>query len=77
MPRRPVVRPHPLSAQYRTLNAVSAAVATQVNQTVELLKQDPDVVALDAGDAPLGDPIIQAQRAVVDNNLDVYNGGGA
>jgi hypothetical protein len=48
-----------------------------VNQTVELLKQDPDVVALDAGDAPLGDPIIQAQRAVVDNNLDVYNGGGA
>jgi ABC-type sugar transport system substrate-binding protein len=77
MPRRPVVRPHPLSAQYRTLNAVSAAVATQVNQTVELLKQDPDIVALDAGDAPLSDPIIQSQRAVVDNNLDVYNGGGA
>ena len=77
MPRRPVVRPHPLSAQYRTLNAVSAAVATQVNQTVELLKQDPDIVTLDAGDAPLGDPIIQSQRAVVDNNLDVYNGGGA
>jgi hypothetical protein len=48
-----------------------------VNQTVELLKQDPDVVALDAGDAPLSDPIIQSQRAVVDNNLDVYNGGGA
>ena len=77
MPRHPVIRPHPLSAQYRTLNAVSAAVATQVNQTVELLKQDPDVVALDAGDAPLSDPIIQSQRAVVDNNLDVYNGGGA
>ena len=77
MPRHPVIRPHPLSAQYRTLNAVSAAVATQVNQAVELLKQDPDVVALDAGDAPLSDPIIQSQRAVVDNNLDVYNGGGA
>jgi hypothetical protein len=49
----------------------------KVDQAVELLKQDPDVVALDAGDAPLGDPIIQSQRAVVDNNLDVYNGGGA
>jgi hypothetical protein len=49
----------------------------KVDQAVEVLKQDPDLIALDGGDAPLGDPIIQAQRAVVDNNLDVYNGGGA
>ena len=77
MPRHPVIRPHPLSAQYRTLNAVAAATAVKVDQAVEVLKQDPDLITLDGGDAPLGDPIIQAQRAVVDNNLDVYNGGGA
>ena len=63
MPIRPIVRPHPLSAQYRTLsNTASKGVAeanatTQAAQTlVDSITSDPDIIGISGGDAPLSDP---------------------
>ena len=84
MPLRPIVRPHPLSAQYRTLSNVAskgvaeAVATTQAAQAiVDSITADPDIIGISGGDAPLSDPQIYAGAANASNNLDVYNGGGA
>ena len=62
MPRRPIVRPNPLSFQQRTLAAASAAKAkeneekaTTLEQQVESLESDPFFVTLDGGGPVLED----------------------
>ena len=84
MPRRPIVRPHPLSAQYRTLGAIASGSATEAVTTATAAKAvtdsitaDPDIIGLVGGNAALSDPQIDALGATVSDNLDVYNGGGA
>ena len=84
MPLRPIVRPHPLSAQYRTLgNAASKGLAEAVTTTAaakaitDSITSDPDIIGLSGGDAPLSDPQIDSLGATASDNLDVYNGGGA
>lgn len=84
MPRRPIVRPHPLSAQYRTLGAIAAGSATEAVTTATAAKavtdsitSDPDIIGLSGGNAPLSDPQIDSQGATASDNLDVYEGGGA
>ena len=83
--RRPrVVRPSPLIAQYNTLGAVAAGSATEAVTTATAAKavtdsilDDPDIIGLSGGDAPLSDPQIDALGATASDNLDVYEGGGA
>jgi len=84
MPRRPIVRPHPLSAQYRTLGAIAAGGVTEAIATTAAAKaitdsitSDPDIIGLSGGNAPLSDPQIDSQGATASDNLDVYEGGGA
>ena len=84
MPRRPIVRPHPLSAQYRTLGAIASGSATEAVATATAAKvvadsilADPDIIVLSGGDAPLSDPQIDSLGATASDNLDVYEGGGA
>lgn len=82
--RRPVFRPHPLSAQYATLGAVASANASNAVQTAQASKvitdsitADPDIIGLSGGNAALSDPQIDSLGATASDNLDVYNGGGA
>ena len=84
MPIRPIVRPHPLSAQYRTLsNVASKGVAEAVATTqaakaiTDSITSDPDIIGLSGGNAPLSDPQIDSLGATASDNLDVYEGGGA
>jgi hypothetical protein len=84
MPIRQIVRPHPLSAQYRTLsNVASKGVAEAVATTqaakaiTDSITSDPDIIGLSGGNAALSDPQIDSLGATASNNLDVYNGGGA
>ena len=62
MARRPVVRPHPLAFQQRTIAAVSAAKAIEneekavvLEQQVESLESDPFFVTIDGGGPVLED----------------------
>jgi len=62
MPRRPIARPHPLSAQQRTLAAVSAAKvkenkekADELQTKVTSLESDPFFVTIDGGGPVLDD----------------------
>ena len=84
MPIRPIVRPHPLSAQYRTLGAIASGGVTEAIATTAAAKaitdsitSDPDIIGLSGGDAPLSDPQIDSLGATASDNLDVYEGGGA
>jgi len=84
MPLRPIVRPHPLSAQYRTLgNVASKGVAEAIATTAaakeitDSITSDPDIIGLVGGNAALSDPQIDSLGANASDNLDVYNGGGA
>ena len=84
MPIRQIVRPHPLSAQYRTLSNVAskgvaeAVATTQAAQTiVDSITSDPDIIGVNGGNAALTDPQIDGLGATASDNLDVYNGGGA
>ena len=70
MPRRPIVRPNPLSFQQRTLAAASAAKAKENEEkSVELegkvttLESDPFFVTVDGG------------GAVVEADIDTFDGG--
>jgi len=70
MPLRPVVRPHPLSFQQRTVAAASAAQAKENEEkSVELegkvttLESDPFFVTVDGG------------GAVVEADIDIFDGG--
>ena len=56
MPRRPIVRPHPLSAQQRTIAAVSSGKvrenkqkADELQTKVTSLESDPFFVTIDGG----------------------------
>jgi len=71
MPRRPVVRIHPLTFQQRTIAASAGAVATDnkekaetLETQVESLESDPFFVTLDGGGAVVQDE-------------DIFDGGGA
>jgi len=71
MPRRPVVRAHPLTFQSRTIAAAASAVATDnkekaetLESQVESLESDPFFVTLDGGGAVVQDE-------------DIFDGGGA
>jgi len=82
--RPPVIRRNPLIAQYNTLGAVAAGSATEAVTTATAAKAvtdsilaDPDIIGLSGGDAPLSDPQIDALGATANDNLDVYEGGGA
>jgi hypothetical protein len=62
MPRRPIARPHPLSAQQRTIAAVSAAKvkenkqkADELQTKVTSLESDPFFVTIDGGGPVLDD----------------------
>jgi organic radical activating enzyme len=62
MPRRPIVRPHPLAAQQRTIAAVSAAKvkenkekAEELQTKVTSLESDPFFVTIDGGGPVLED----------------------
>lgn len=62
MPRRPIVRPHPLTAQQRTIAAVSAAKvkenkekAEELQTKVTSLESDPFFVTIDGGGPVLED----------------------
>jgi hypothetical protein len=70
MARRPVVRPHPLSFQQRTIAAASSAKAIEneekavvLEQQVESLESDPFFVTVDGG------------GAVVEADIDTFDGG--
>jgi organic radical activating enzyme len=71
MPRRPIVRPHPLAAQQRTIAAVSAAKvkenkekADELQTKVTSLESDPFFVTIDGGG-----PVLE--------NTDIFDGGQA
>ncbi len=71
MPRRPIVRPHPLAAQQRTIAAVSAAKvkenkekAEELQTKVTSLESDPFFVTIDGGGPVLED-------------TDIFDGGQA
>jgi len=71
MPRRPVVRVHPLAFQSRTIAAAASAVAVDnkekaetLESQVESLESDPFFVTLDGGGAVVQDE-------------DIFDGGGA
>ena len=71
MPRRPTVRPHPLSAQQRTLAAVSSAKvkenkekADNLQSKVTSLESDPFFVTIDGGS-----PVL--------DETDIFDGGQA
>jgi organic radical activating enzyme len=71
MPRRPIARPHPLSAQQRTLAAVSSAKvkenkqkADELQTKVTSLESDPFFVTIDGGSPALDD-------------TDIFDGGQA
>lgn len=71
MARRPVVRPHPLAFQQRTIAAVSSAKAIEneekavvLEQQVESLESDPFFVTIDGGGPVLED-------------TDIFDGGQA
>jgi organic radical activating enzyme len=71
MPRRPIVRPHPLAAQQRTIAAVSAAKvkenkekADELQTKVTSLESDPFFVTIDGGGPVLED-------------TDIFDGGQA
>ena len=71
MPRRPITRPHPLSAQQRTIAAVSAAKvkenkekADNLQAKVTSLESDPFFVTIDGGGPVLED-------------TDIFDGGQA
>jgi len=62
MPRRPIARPHPLSAQQRTLAAVSSGKvrenkerADELQTKVTSLESDPFFVTIDGGGPVLDD----------------------
>jgi len=62
MPRRPITRPHPLSAQQRTLAAVSSGKvrenkqnADELQTKVTSLESDPFFVTIDGGGPVLDD----------------------
>ena len=62
MPLRPIVRPHPLAAQQRTIAAVSAAKvkenkekAEELQTKVTSLESDPFFVTIDGGGPVLED----------------------
>ena len=71
MPRRPIVRPHPLAAQQRTIAAVSAVKvkenkekADELQTKVTSLESDPFFVTIDGGGPVLED-------------TDIFDGGQA
>jgi hypothetical protein len=71
MPRRPIVRPHPLAAQQRTIAAASAAKvkenkqkADELQTKVTSLESDPFFVTIDGGGPVLED-------------TDIFDGGQA
>ncbi len=71
MPRRPIVRPHPLAAQQRTIAAVSSAKikenkqkADELQSKVTSLESDPFFVTIDGGGPVLED-------------TDIFDGGQA
>ena len=62
MPRRPIVRPHPLAAQQRTIAAVTAAKvkankekAEELQTKVTCVESDPFFVTMDGGGPVLED----------------------
>ena len=62
MPRRPIVRPHPLAFQQRTIAATTAAQAKQNKEEAEQLEtkvtsleSDPFFVTIDGGGAVVED----------------------
>ena len=71
MPRRSIARPHPLSAQQRTLAAVSSAKvkenkekADNLQSKVTSLESDPFFVTIDGGS-----PVL--------DETDIFDGGQA
>jgi organic radical activating enzyme len=71
MPRRPIVRPHPLSAQQRTIATVSASKvkenkekSDELQTKVTSLESDPFFVTIDGGGPVLED-------------TDIFDGGQA
>jgi hypothetical protein len=69
MPLRPIVRPHPLAFQQRTIAAASAAQAKQNKEEAEQLEikvtsleSDPFFVTLDGGG-----PVVE--------DTDIFDGG--